>query len=134
MFHTTGHAEVLLSESLEAYYWAGFIAADGHMRWMHNLKKHFGTVIKRKTKNSRKIEHYLGCSLDKFFKQLESQWEEGMSWSNYGKGPGKWDLDHIRPCKLFDLSKEKGRLECFNHKNLRAMWWRDNLDKGCKFS
>ena len=53
----------------------------------------------------------------------------GMSWDNMGK----WHLDHIKPCKTFDLSKQEEQLKCFNYKNIQPLWATDNLKKGSKY-
>lgn len=38
---------------------------------------------------------HLGCSLDELKRHLESQFERGMSWSNYGTHG--WQIDHVVP-------------------------------------
>jgi hypothetical protein len=49
-----------------------------------------------------------------------------MNWDSYGK----WEIDHIKPCCLFDLTKIRQQKECFNYKNLQPLWKEDNLKKG----
>ena len=51
-----------------------------------------------------------------------------MSWENYGK----WHIDHIIPCNIFDLTIPSQQEECFNWKNLQPLWAADNLRKGSK--
>ncbi len=72
----------------------------------------------------------IGCSLDQLKVHIEKQFEEGMSWDNYGFYG--WHIDHIIPCVKFDLSKEEHQKECFNFKNLKPLWMKDNLAKGGK--
>lgn len=74
----------------------------------------------------------LGCSIESFRIYLESLWETEMSWENYGKGPGKWQIDHIMPCAIFDLTKPEHQKRCFHFSNLQPMWARDNFRKGVK--
>lgn len=76
----------------------------------------------RKTRNSQKL---LGCSIDKLRECLESKFQPGMSWNNYGE----WHIDHIKPCRSFDLSIESEQLKCFHYTNLQPLWAKDNLSK-----
>jgi hypothetical protein len=82
-------------------------------------------------KSERTIE-LIGCSEEEFKKHIESQFTDGMAWENYGKGSGKWNIDHIIPCVSFDLTKLEERLKCFNYKNQRPLWERENLSKNDK--
>lgn len=74
----------------------------------------------------------LGCSLDSFKIYLQSKFEPGMTWENYGKGKGKWTIDHIIPCALFDLTKPEHQAICFHFSNLQPMWGTDNFKKSTK--
>lgn len=58
---------------------------------------------------------------------LSANWEEGMSWDNYGRNG--WHVDHIRPCASFDLTDKEQQLACFNWRNLRPMWAAENISK-----
>lgn len=53
-----------------------------------------------------------------------------MTWENQGKDG--WHLDHIIPCKYFDLSIEENQRICFNYRNLQPLWAKDNLKKSSK--
>ena len=58
-----------------------------------------------------------------------------------GKGHGKWNVDHIVPCRaktpsgeyLFDFTKKEDQLACFNYKNLQPLWEIENIKKGNKY-
>ena len=39
------------------------------------------------------------------------------------------EIDHIKPCKLFDLTKEEEQRECFHYTNCQPLWWYDNNKK-----
>ena len=52
-----------------------------------------------------------------------------MNWDNYGQ----WELDHIKPCCSFDLTKGKEQEECFNYQNLQPLWKIDNIKKGGRY-
>lgn len=71
----------------------------------------------------------LGCSIEELKLHLESLFEPGMTWKNYGK----WHLDHKRPLSSFDLKKREELLEACNYKNLQPLWAKDNLKKGSKY-
>lgn len=51
-----------------------------------------------------------------------------MNWDNYGE----WEIDHIKPCASYDLSKPKEQRKCFNYMNLQPLWAEENLRKGSK--
>jgi hypothetical protein len=77
-----------------------------------------------------KTEQLTGCSFAQLKSHLESQFQIGMSWDNYGlKG---WHIDHIRPCASFDLSRPDEQKICFHYTNLQPLWAKDNLSKGAK--
>lgn len=60
----------------------------------------------------------LGCSLDDFRLYVETQFEPGMTWQNYGT---YWEIDHIMPCALFDLTDPAQQRVCFHFSNLRPL-------------
>ena len=68
----------------------------------------------------------LGCSLESFWLYLESKFEPGMTRKNYGK---VWEIDHIIPCALFDLTREDHQQRCFHVSNLQPMLVSDNRRK-----
>ena len=71
----------------------------------------------------------IGCEVEYLMHHLQNQFTKGMNWDNYGK----WHIDHIKPCALFDLSKPSEQRKCFNYKNLQPLWAPDNLKKGSKY-
>lgn len=71
----------------------------------------------------------LGCSIQHLKLHLELFWDEGMSWTNYGNGVGKWNIDHIVPLTNFDLSDRGQFLEANNYLNLQPLWYLDNISK-----
>ena len=70
--------------------------------------------------------------LDKYMSDMESLWKPGMSWENYGKGPGKWVRDEIKPMCAFDMSDTEQARECMRLENLRPLWWEENLKKAAE--
>jgi hypothetical protein len=49
-----------------------------------------------------------------------------MSWDNYGK---IWQIDHILPIELFDLTNQEQQKICFNYSNLQPLLISDNTSK-----
>lgn len=70
----------------------------------------------------------LGYTADELVKHLESRFEPGMSWENYGK----WHVDHVRPCSAFDLTDATQFATCWALENLQPLWATDNMQKGAK--
>lgn len=68
-----------------------------------------------------------GCSIDELKSHLETNFKNGMSWSNYGK----WHIDHIIPCASFNMSNIDEQIKCFHYTNLQPLWAIDNIKKGC---
>ncbi len=67
----------------------------------------------------------LGCSLATFRLYIENQFEEDMTWDNYGE----WHLDHVLPLASFDLMDRVQFLEAANWLNYQPLWAKDNLRK-----
>jgi hypothetical protein len=95
----------------------------------HSLRTRFVRAVTQEYKNSSCI-HMLGCSIEEFRQYLESKFQEGMSWENYGQFG--WHIDHIMPCAAFDLTKEEEQKKCFHYSNMQPLWWKDNLEKSDK--
>lgn len=83
-------------------------------------------------KKTSKTMELIGCSIEKLRKHIGSQFVNGMTWENYGvKG---WHIDHIKPCKAFDLTKTEEQKKCFNYTNLQPLWWYDNISKATYYN
>lgn len=95
---------------------------------LKRLRGRIYAALKRGNK-SDSTKNLLGCSLDFFKQHIEGQFAEGMSWENMGI----WHLDHIKPCCLFDLTKEEEQRKCFNYTNMQPLWRLDNLKKGTNY-
>lgn len=73
----------------------------------------------------------LGCSCSQLKLHLETQFIEGMNWTNYGQYG--WHVDHIKPIVAFDLNNIEDQKKCFHYTNLQPLWAKDNLLKGNNF-
>jgi hypothetical protein len=85
-----------------------------------------------KGKKSKKTIDYIGCTLDQLKAHLESQFLPGMSWTNFGRGKGKWQVDHIEALANVDFSDEDQVRKALHWSNLRPLWFLDNIRKGKK--
>jgi hypothetical protein len=77
-----------------------------------------------------KTEKLLGCSVRDFKLYIESRFEPGMSWANYGIHG--WHIDHIMPLAIFDLSRPEHQQRAFHFSNHRPLWASDNWAKNAK--
>lgn len=68
----------------------------------------------------------LGCTIPKFREHIEAQFRDGMTWGNWGVGPGKWHLDHIKPLAELDLRKREDFLIAARWTNYRPLWSEEN--------
>ena len=71
----------------------------------------------------------LGCSITELRSHLESKFQPGMSWDNYGQ----WHIDHIKPLAKFDLTNRVQFLESCHYTNLQPLWAEENLKKGARY-
>lgn len=78
------------------------------------LKKSIGT-------KSKSVVEHLGCAMDEYITYLESKWQLGMSWSNYGNG---WHIDHIVP-----LGTNYDNLLLHHYSNTQPLWKKDHIVK-----
>jgi len=91
----------------------------------HNLRSRLRKSIHGRPGGLSPVRH-LGCSIEGLKKHLEAQFQEGMSWDNYGE----WHIDHIIPLASFNLINESDFLKACHYTNLQPLWAEDNLSKG----
>ena len=73
----------------------------------------------------------LGCTLAELKAYLESKFQMGMAWENWGVYG--WHVDHIRPLASFDLTDPVQFGIACHYTNLQPLWAKDNLSKSDKF-
>lgn len=101
---------------------------DINYRLLHNCGGRIRRLLKKED-DTRTVD-LLGCSIPELKQHLEKQFQEGMTWDNYGvKG---WHIDHIIPCDSFDFTKEEDQRKCFHYTNLQPLWAIDNIRKSNK--
>lgn len=71
----------------------------------------------------------IGCSMDHFMDWLQYNFDEHMSFDNYGL---YWDIDHVLPCSSFDLSISSDIEKCFHWSNLAPLEHIKNIKKSNK--
>lgn len=108
--------------------------AETHKKYMERtevrlrsqLRKRMNMALKNKSKVGSAINE-LGCDIDFLIQYLESKFQEGMSWDNYGKFG--WHIDHIRPLSRFNLEDIDEFKKAAHYTNLQPLWAIDNLKK-----
>lgn len=101
------------------------------------LRKNFSSLIgsrlrrRLSTKKGNSTFDVLQYSLQELMTHLESQFQPGMSWENYGQ----WHIDHIKPDCAFQYSSifDDDFKKCWALSNLQPLWAKDNLSKGAKY-
>lgn len=79
-----------------------------------------------RTYKSESSSYLIGCTKRELMSWLEYQFDDNMSWDNYGK---YWHVDHVIPISFFDITKKEEQLVCFNWKNLRPLEKGENVSK-----
>lgn len=79
------------------------------------------------TKAYNRTVDMLGCGWEQLRSHLEDQFDEGMTWDNYGSG---WHVDHITP--IGSTKSSDGVLKLCHYTNLQPLWAKDNLQKSNK--
>lgn len=104
-------------------------ANDPAMRWVHNTRTKLHRILHSAGSHPETLE-LLGCTGQEWRDHLESQFTDGMSWDNYGKGDSKWGIDHIIPVSSFDQSDPEQRAICWHFSNTQPLWHIENVLKG----
>ncbi len=92
-----------------------------------NLRSRLSKAIKRGSKRGSAVDD-LGCSVLEFKQYLESKFQSGMAWNNYGK----WHIDHIKPLASFNLDNPEEFKKAVNYLNLQPLWAEQNLKKSSR--
>tara|TARA_R110002074_G_scaffold361651_1_gene534688 strand:+ start:139 stop:648 length:510 start_codon:yes stop_codon:yes gene_type:complete len=94
-------------------------ANDVEYKLINNVRNRIYKALKE-NKTKRSIE-YLGCSIKHYKTYLQQQFDEVMTWDNYGT---HWEIDHIHP-----LSKGGS----FHYTNTQPLTIKENRRKGAKW-
>lgn len=84
----------------------------------------------REVKNGEPSFKLLGFTVEELMRHLERQFQDGMSWENYGD----WHVDHIIPLASHDYRTphDEGFKAAWALSNLRPLWARENVRKGAR--
>lgn len=100
---------------------------DPYFRLIINLRGRIWHALKGKVKKDKTL-NLLSCTPIELANHLEKQFQEGMSWENYGQ----WHVDHKLPVASFNLTSEEQQKVCFHYTNLQPLWGEDNRVKSDK--
>jgi hypothetical protein len=104
---------------------------EGRLR--HNVSGLIRHGLRRAegSKKGASILAHLPYTIAELRQHIESQFEAGMSWENWGKGEGCWNIDHIYPhSKLpYDSLEHPNFQKAWALENLRPLWEAENIRK-----
>ena len=102
--------------------------SDPLFRMIYNLRRRLSSYCRAiKVKKSTRTKEMLGIDLAGFKSHIESKFQEGMTWENYGQ----WHVDHIKPLSL--ATTEQEIIELNHYTNLQPLWAAENLKKSNKY-
>lgn len=99
---------------------------DDKTKFIESIRALIRKSIKKRnyTKNSKTFE-ILGIDNEGFIKHIESNFSEGMNWSNHNLHG--WHVDHIIPVSSAKNHEEVIKLN--HYTNLRPLWCMENWKK-----
>ena len=106
-------------------------SSDPLYKLITNFRTAIWTVLKES--NVDKYGHYfdvLQYSPEELINHLEKQFNNGMTWENYGK----WHVDHKLPITSFNIQEmgDSEFIKCWALDNLQPMWGDENIKKSNK--
>jgi len=104
------------------------IAGDYTIRLHQAVSRAIRNHLKAGIKNKCKWETLIGYSVEDLKKHLEQQFDEKMTWENYGS---YWQIDHIIPRRVFNFGKPEDIdfKRCWALNNLRPLEKNKNQHK-----
>ena len=100
---------------------------DPNFKIANRLRARLWHALKGK-KATCKFSEYIGCSIDELRLHIESLFEPGMTWDNYGE----WELDYKEPLCDFDLTNIEELKKACNYLNLQPIWKKKHHKKTAK--
>ena len=88
------------------------------LRVMLRSRFHF-ELKKSNISKQNKILTLLGCTIEEFKRYIEKQFKLEMNWENHGF---VWELDHIKSCSSFNLTKLEEQQRCFHFTNMQPLF------------
>jgi hypothetical protein len=97
--------------------------SDPIFRFLDNMRKRLASAFFSKGKSKKTLE-LLGCNVEIAKHHIESLFQPGMTWHNYGE----WEIDHKIPlCIAIDIQQLE---KLCHYTNLQPLWKIDNRRKG----
>ena len=105
---------------------------DPRYRLNHSISSMVWRSLKQ-AKGGLPWESLVGYTAEELRRHLESMFEPGMSWENYGRGG--WEVDHVRPRVSFAITSpdDPDFRACWALSNLQPLWGRENRMKHARF-
>jgi hypothetical protein len=108
-------------------------------RWREDPQHKLGLILRNRlnkaisghAKAGSAVRH-LGCTIEELREHLESLFQDGMGWDNWGVGPGTWQIDHIAPLALHDLTDPEQLAIVCHWSNLMPTWHEEHAEKTTK--
>jgi hypothetical protein len=98
-----------------------------------NLRSNIYSRFKKVIGRDDNALDVLGCSIIEYRNHIESKFKAGMTWENYGRGVGTWQIDHIISIRS-KHDDEPPTLEILmnrlHYTNTQPLWSIDNNIKG----
>lgn len=88
----------------------------------NRVRSRIAVALKRGDTKSARTMELIGCTIQTLRAHLENYFKPGMSWDNVGD----WEIDHVLPLAMFDLSDPEQQKTAFNWRNQRPEWKKDN--------
>ena len=107
-------------------YFKNRIKTDVNFRLIRNTRRRIHHALNGKSKSSSTI-NILGIDIDLYRRWLEFQFTPEMNWLNF-------EIDHVKPICMFDVSDEEQLKEAFNWKNTQPLLKHNHQKKGTKFN
>lgn len=94
---------------------------------IYRINRVISTSMSRSIKKEeRHWETLVSYTLEELKQHLESQFDENMTWDNYGE---YWEIDHIIPINTFKFNNSEDFQICWSLMNLRPLEWRANRQR-----
>jgi hypothetical protein len=120
------------SEHLSIYF-KEYYEKDAAKKALRNLRGKVRKLLKGEVSPVHSND-LVGCSFDFFKQHIESQFTEGMLWSNYGFGADKWNIHHTPPLASYDYSVEGSYHEAFHWTHLSPKWTLENISENSNYN
>lgn len=114
-----------------------------HKKQKRNCKEcdftsYLSNIVRGRVRDALKLDkelsstEYLCCGIEYFKSHIEDQFDDNMSWDNYGE----WHIDHITPIKYKKNGKEptlEEVIDRLHYTNTQPLWAEENRSKGNRY-